>query len=189
MIDREQLVELLFRRRTDQIFVLTNSPVKEWANYPPNDLDIFVGGCMGYVPSISLGLALAQPNRKVVALDGDGSLLMNLGTLVTLANYGPANLVYCVLENGAYELSGPAPLPGKGTVSLVDIAKGAGVKRVHVFDDLSEVSECLGGLLSEPGPMFISFRMRAGASEPGKMIQAAKTSMERIRNLERALSS
>ena len=67
---------------------------------------------MGLGSSHALGLALGRPDKRVLVLDGDGSLLMNLGTLVTIAEVAPRNLIHFVLENGTYEANGSHPTPG-----------------------------------------------------------------------------
>ena len=69
---------------------------------------------MGKASSIGLGIALARPDKKVLVIDGDGSLLMNLGSLVTVANMSPKNLVHFVYQNGTYGVSGGQPIPGSG---------------------------------------------------------------------------
>ena len=67
---------------------------------------------MGLASSMGLGIALAKPRHKVVVIDGDGSLLMNLGTLSTMARYRPGNLVHIVFDNAIYAISGAQPTPG-----------------------------------------------------------------------------
>ena len=73
---------------------------------------------MGSASTIGLGIALAQPQRKVIVVDGDGSLLMQLGSLVTIAGAAPANFFHFVFENGVYETSGVAAVAGRGQVRL-----------------------------------------------------------------------
>ena len=73
---------------------------------------------MGLASSHALGLALGRPDKRVIVLDGDGSLLMNLGTLVTIAEAAPKNLIHFVCENGTYEANGGHPIPGRGKVRL-----------------------------------------------------------------------
>ncbi len=99
MMQRSKLLEILSEKRTDEIVVATMSAIKDWTRLSSSPLDFYVAGAMGYASSVGLGLALAQPNRRVIVLDGDGSLLMNLGTLVTMVGVQPKNLVYFVLEN------------------------------------------------------------------------------------------
>lgn len=82
---------------------------------------------MGLASSVGLGVALAQPARLVVVLDGDGSVLMNLGTLATLARHGPPNLSHVVFDNGVFLSSGGTPTPTADGVDLTAVARGAGI--------------------------------------------------------------
>ncbi len=81
---------------------------------------------LGLASSVGLGLALALPHRRVVVFDGDGSLLLNLGSLATIANQNPMNLIYVVFDNSCYESSRGAPTATAGVTDLAVVAKGAG---------------------------------------------------------------
>ena len=81
---------------------------------------------MGKASSFGLGVALARPDIKVVVLDGDGSLLMNLGALVTIAALAPKNLLHVVLQGSTYDTSGGQPTPGQGILDWATVAKGGG---------------------------------------------------------------
>jgi thiamine pyrophosphate-dependent acetolactate synthase large subunit-like protein len=183
MMQRSELLRVIFEARTDEIVVTTMSAVKDWRRLSSSPLDFHVAGAMGYASSVGLGLALAQPNRKVIVLDGDGSLLMNLGTLVTIADVQPENLIHFVLENQLYEVPGGIPLPGVGKHNLAAFARAAGLTRVHEFEQLADFREHVGAILREPGPTFASLRVARGPSEPLPPIRYA----EMARNLERAL--
>ena len=113
---------------------------------------------MGSASTIALGIALAQPQRKVIIIDGDGSLLMQLGSLVTIAGAAPANLYHFVFENGVYETSGSQPLPGEGRFDLTEMARAAGYAHAVQFDDAAVFSGALSQLLQCSGPVFISVR-------------------------------
>ena len=94
MILSSQAVEAIGRLRGDAVVVATMTALREWgavSRRPELDLDLV--GAMGKASSMALGVALARPKRKVLVLDCDGSLLMNLGSLVTIGNLAPANLV------------------------------------------------------------------------------------------------
>ena len=106
---------------------------------------------MGSASTIGLGIALAQPGRRVIVVDGDGSLLMQLGSLVTIAGAAPANLLHFVFENGVYETSGSQPLPGEGRFDLADMARGAGYAQVASFSDAADLSAALPRLLRASG--------------------------------------
>jgi phosphonopyruvate decarboxylase len=96
------------RRGPEDIVVSSMGNARAWmALGPLHELDlVLVPSAMGHATSMGLGLALAQPARRVIVLSGDGSLLMNLGSLVTIAAEAPANLVVVVFVNGVYEVTG-----------------------------------------------------------------------------------
>src|SRR5438105_3200529 len=93
---------------------------------------------MGLASSVGLGLALAQPRRKVVVLDGDGSLLMNLGSLTTLARYAPPNLTHLVFDNESLLSVGGFPTATSTGSDLAAIARGAGIHDARLVCDLDE---------------------------------------------------
>src|SRR5256714_12752287 len=135
---------------TEQAIGAWRAAVPEPANAIPDHLDIV--GCMGSASTIALGLALAQPARRVVVVDGDGSLLMQLGSLVTIAGAAPANLFHFVFENGVYETSGSQPLPGEGRFDLTAMARAAGYAHVVAYSDAAAFGTALPTLLRERGP-------------------------------------
>ena len=184
MMQRYDLLKVISEARTDEVVVATMSAVKDWSKLSSSPLDFYVAGAMGYASSVGLGLALAQPRRKVIVLDGDGSLLMNLGTLVTIAGIQPDNLVHFVLENQLYEVPGGIPLPGGGGYALTALARAAGLTSVYQFDQLSEFREHVDALLKGPGPIFATLRVARGASEP---LPSMRYGTDMARNLKRAL--
>ena len=93
---------------------------------------------MGLASSLGLGVALSQPERPVVVLDGDGSVLMNLGTLATLARHGPPNLSHVVFDNGAVLSSGGTPSPTADGVDLAAVARGTGIAGARTVDTLDD---------------------------------------------------
>src|SRR5215218_2211703 len=115
--------------RTDQVVITTMSTAKEWPAFSKREeLDLPLLGCMGKASSLGLGVALGAPDRQVLVLDGDGSLLMNLGSLVTIAAQAPKNLVHFVFDNSAYDTSGGQPTPGAGKVDFAGLAKSSGYR-------------------------------------------------------------
>src|SRR4030081_3914165 len=137
---RGDAIAALVAQRGGAITITTEQAIGAWraavaqpANQIPDHLDIV--GCMGSASTIGLGIALAQPERKVIVVDGDGSLLMQLGSLVTIAGAGPANFYHFVFENGVYETSGSQPLPAEGRFDLHEMARAAGYAHAAQFDD------------------------------------------------------
>jgi len=117
---------------------------------------------LGLASSVGLGLALALPHRKVIVFDGDGSLLLNLGSLATIANQKPANLLHIVFDNACYESSGGAPTATAGVTDLAAIAKGAGFPYAVTVGHVKEFAEKFLEALSNPGPHFLVAKVAAG---------------------------
>lgn len=96
MMKRDEALALLARHVTDEAVVATYQAAFDWMRLAPRDLNYVSIGAMGIASSHALGLALGRPDRRVVVLDGDGSLLMNLGSLATIAGAAPRNLAHLV---------------------------------------------------------------------------------------------
>jgi len=139
---------------------------QEWIHISPSDLNYTFTGAMGQGSSHALGIALGRPDKKVIVLDGDGSLLMNLGSLVTIAHAGCENLIHMVLENGTYETTGGTPIPGAGRISFAKIALAAGYREAYEFDNLEEWEENLPAILSEKGPIMVVLKVIPGTEYP-----------------------
>jgi sulfopyruvate decarboxylase subunit beta len=166
MMDRQACLRAIARHVTDGDIVLpVYSTAFDWIDIRPHALNYLAHGAMGLASSHALGLALGRPDKKVIVLDGDGSLLMNLGTLVTIAEAAPKNLYHFVMENGTYEANGGHPIPGRGTVSFSGLARSAGHKNVHEFSDLKIFEQQVGAILSEPGPVFSCLKIVASGEQ------------------------
>jgi phosphonopyruvate decarboxylase len=160
MIDRKQGLAAIARHVTDKDIVLpVYSTAFDWIDIRPHPLNYLSHGAMGLASSHGLGLALGRPDRKVIVLDGDGSLLMNLGTLVSTAEAAPKNLFHFVMENGTYEANGGHPTPGKGVLSFAGVARSAGHKNVYEFSDLKVFEQQVGAILAEQGPVFVCLKI------------------------------
>ena len=114
MMKRDEMLKAFARQRKDEIVVAVYTAAQELTHIQPNDLNYTFVGAMGQGSSHALGLALGRPDKKVVVFDGDGSLLMNLGSLVTIATQAPKNYVHCLCENGCYETNGSVLTPRSG---------------------------------------------------------------------------
>ena len=163
---RDQCLKVLARHRTDEVVVAVYTAAQEWTHISASDLNYTFIGAMGQGSSHALGIALGRPDRRVVILDGDGSLLMNLGTLVTIANAAPKNLVHCLCRNGTYETNGAVATPGGDIVSFTGFARDAGYRRTCTFDRLEDWEREAGGLLREEGPIFVELRVEPGDHYP-----------------------
>ncbi len=164
VMNRDECLQALARRRDDQIVVAVYTGAQEWIHFSPSDLNYTFAGAMGQGSSHALGVALGRPDRQVIVLDGDGSLLMNLGSLVSIAHAAPKNLIHCVCENGMYETNGGVPIPGVGVVDFAGLARAAGYRSAYEFEDLDAWEQSLDGILGEEGPVFVTLKVKPGGT-------------------------
>ena len=178
MIPSLEAIKAIHRHREQALVVSTMTGREEWdAISMDRSLDFPLIGCMGKASSLALGLALAQPNRRVLVIDGDGSLLTNLGSLVTVANKAPVNYYHFLLEDGAYTTTGGQPIPNDGNLSFAGMAKAAGYAASYEFDNLEEFVTDVGDILQEQGPVFVCLKVQHGEipkAEPRTVQQAIK---------------
>lgn len=158
MMKRDECFRALARHVTDEIVVASYSSAAEWNELNPRVLNFFSVGAMGLASSHGLGFALGHPDKRVIVLDGDGSLLMNLGSLVTIAAAAPKNLVHCVCHNGTYEANGMHPIANPN-VDFAAHARAAGYAESHDFADLSSFEQQIGHVLGQKGPVFVTLRV------------------------------
>jgi sulfopyruvate decarboxylase subunit beta len=154
-------LEILATHRGERVVITTMASVGIWPSFSDSPLDLaYIPSAMGQAPTLGLGLALAQPERGVIVVNGDGSMLMNLGSLVTLANH-PANVYLLIADNGIYEVTGGQPTAGAGHTDFAALARGAGIRRVYRFDELTAWKNSAGEALTGPGPVVIWLKVEA----------------------------
>jgi thiamine pyrophosphate-dependent acetolactate synthase large subunit-like protein len=127
-------------------------------------LNCYLFGSMGQTSSIALGLALARPDVRVVCLDGDGSLLMNLGSLCTIANTAPRNYALVIWDNEVHQTTGGQPTATAFRSSLAAIARGAGIEQAIEVRTESELVQAYDRLLAEDGPFVVDVKIAKGRS-------------------------
>ena len=156
MIDQVELMKIIDRFREDAVVVPTMRANGAWAQVSRNEKrDIPTGGAMGKTSSFALGICLAQPNTKVIIYDGDGSLVMNLGALVTIGNKAPGNMYHFVMDNGVYATTGGQDVPGAGVTDYADMARASGYRHVYEFSDLEDFATQAEEVLSQEGPVLV----------------------------------
>ncbi len=174
-------------RAPNDVVVTSMGTAREWiAMGPLAPLDfVFVPSSMGQAPSLALGLALSQPARRVIACNGDGSMLMNLGALATISAEAPNNLVLIVFDNGVYEVTGAQPTPGsalgrpdKRGVDFAEIARACGWPSVFRYRHFEDWRDEAATALAAPGPVFIALEVApvpgaVGPKSPGPTIDRA----------------
>ena len=168
MMDARAALEVLAAHRGDKVVVTTMSAVAVWPQLSDTPLDFaYIPSSMSQGPALGLGLALAQPNRGVIVVNGDGCMLMSLGSLVTLANH-PALLYLVILDNALYEVTGGQPTAGSGRVDFAAMARAAGIRRVVAFDAIDEWRAKAAEALAGAGPVVVWLRVEGkyGQSTP-----------------------
>jgi thiamine pyrophosphate-dependent acetolactate synthase large subunit-like protein len=157
---RWDAIELLAAAKGSGVSVATMRAIPDWytaGGGPDRHLDNI--GCMGGAAPLALGIALAQPGRRVMVVDGDGSLLMQLGVLASVAGAAPANFYHFVLVNRIYETSGHQAIPAADRVDFAALALGAGYPAAFNFDDPAVLRERLPGILDHPGPVLVALEV------------------------------
>jgi sulfopyruvate decarboxylase subunit beta len=185
MVTRDELLRPLARHRTDEVVVTTMSVTRPWGRLSDHDLDFAsADSAMGHTADLALGIALARPDRRVVCLNGDGSMLMSLGTLATVVSCAPENYTLIVVENGTYEITGHQPVPGAGKVDFAAMARAAGFPRVFRFEEAEAFAAAVPDLLAAPGPTFASVLVERTAEGP-----ISRTPGEQARYLQVSLAA
>jgi sulfopyruvate decarboxylase subunit beta len=136
----------------------------EWHALRPSDGN-FRARTLGLCSSIALGMALGLPHRQVIALDGDGSLLMNLCSLPTIARMQPKNLVHVVFDNEVYEASGKKQTATASGADLVAIARGAGIRESRWANSVEAFAQAVTGALSSNNLSFIGAKVTTERTE------------------------
>ena len=155
-IKPEDALRAIAAVRGDAICIPTMTTSPAWRTIAPDDLSAGCVGFMGGASSLGLGLALARPERRVLVFDGDGSLLMQLGSLATVAGARPRNLVHFLFKNGVYHTSGAQETPGGLTVDFVTMARAAGYRSAVAIGELEDLKRRLPSLLAGEGPVALA---------------------------------
>jgi thiamine pyrophosphate-dependent acetolactate synthase large subunit-like protein len=166
IVSRFELTKRLVAKLTHEEAVIggignTNFDLWSAGHRPQN---FYMLGSMGLAIPIAFGVALAQPNRHVIALEGDGSLLMQLGCLVTIAAHRPKNLTMVIMDNGLYQITGGQPTPAAGIADFVALARAAGLSKCAWASDEEDFDRLIDEALAGGGPTLIAARIDG---EPG----------------------
>lgn len=165
MMTHRDALEVLAAVRRDQVVITTMGSVALWPQLSQSPRDFhYIPSSMGQGVPLGLGLCLAQPGLSVVVLVGDGGLLMNLGCLVTAAQYS-APLAIVVVNNGLYEVTGGQPVANARRTDFEMIARGAGIARAYSCSTREEWEATAAEALSGLGPVVVELEV---VGEKGK---------------------
>ncbi len=158
---RFDAIEKIVEGITNELVVSNlGAPSRELFNLNDRDENFYMLGSMGLVSSIAFGIAISNPQRKVLCIDGDGSILMNLGSLTTIANNNPNNLTLIVIDNTSYGSTGDQKTYTSLNTNLEIIAQGAGFKSIFVIEKKEEISKKLLNL--SKGCHFVLIKVSPG---------------------------
>ena len=121
--------------------------------------NFYMLGSMGLACPIALGVAIAQPERGVIALEGDGSILMSLGCLATIAAAKPRNLTIVIWDNGIYQITGKQATATAGVTDIVAVARGAGIANSLWVRDEKHFDELMGRRFDTGGPLLLAVKI------------------------------
>ena len=187
MLNKYTCLAKLAARRKNEIIITCMGTAKPWEKLSDTALDFAsVDSAMGHAADLGLGIAIAQPHRRVIVLNGDGSMLMSLGTLVTIAQRPCQNYVMVIIENGTYEVTGNQVVPGSGFVDFETMARGAGIEQVYTVEDEAEFEERLPLIFQGKGPSIFIWKVERG-EEPVPTFRESLA--DRVRRLRHALLS
>lgn len=194
MIDNQEAVKLIDAHRGEAVIVATMNANNVHFGLPSvttnPTLDLPLSGAMGKASNVALGLALAQPNRKILILDGDGSLLMNLGAMITITSQTPQNLCHILFDNGVYAVTGGQPVPGSNQADWPGMAKSAGYASTFSYDNLEDLTTGITEIMTAPGPVFVHLAIKPEIENtPVQFRQRAPRTMQiAIRELPNTLT-
>lgn len=172
----------------DQIVVTNQGSARIWPRLRRRSLDFHYNPSTmsGAIP-LALGLALAQPQREVLAISGDGSLLMSLGSLVTVVGSGVTNLTIVLLDNGLYEVTGGQETPAaRSAVDYAGLARAAGFPSAAEFRDLADWQSRAADVFALPGPRFVC--LVVSAAPPESLTSSTPPLAEQLVELRLAVS-
>jgi thiamine pyrophosphate-dependent acetolactate synthase large subunit-like protein len=159
-IRRRALVADLLKERGDLLVVTgLGSPTYDCAAAGDHPLNFYLWGAMGSAVPVGLGLALAQPTRRVLVLTGDGEMLMGLGSLATAGAKGPQNLAVAVLDNEHYGETGMQPSHTGADIDLAEIARAAGFRETATVAVADQCAAAIAVLREAPGPVLAVFKV------------------------------
>jgi phosphonopyruvate decarboxylase len=159
MMHTADVLKVFADHRGDAI-VISGRGGRHWIRISDTALDIPLGDpAMGGHAGFGLGLALAQPDKRVVLFDSEGDILMSLGQLPTIAEQAPANFYHFILDNEVYATTGGQPVPGAKQVDYAALARASGYPKAHNFSELDEFARELPAILASPGPVFVALKV------------------------------
>lgn len=164
---RSECLKFLFSKMPEDVIVVGNvgDTATAMVTYRPSDANIYSVN-LGSCSALGFGLALGLPQRRVVVLDGDGNLLLNLAVLADIAKEGPENLAIIVQDNEVYGSAGNLPSATAGPADLADLARSAGIRNTRTVRNLAEFESAAEDVLRAPGPLVVIAKIDKETDRP-----------------------
>jgi sulfopyruvate decarboxylase subunit beta len=170
MQSRARAIAALLELLTDQPVIICNGfPSREAYKIADRPTHFYMIGSMGVAAAIGLGVALNKPNKQVVVLDGDGNVLMGMGTLATVGALKPKNFVHVVLDNEVYGSTGNQPTISN-VVRLEQVAKAAGYAHVERVIEREDIVYEFKDMLKKDGPSMLLIKVTEQAEDVGRVM-------------------
>ena len=160
MIPSMEATKAVNFHRKDALVVSTSFALREWSQVSERrDLDVDLSDCMDRAPAVGLGLALAQPEGKVLILDCDSTLRTNLGGLATIGESNPENLVHFVFDDVSSSSTSGVRIKEMDNLDLAQIALSSGYAKTYEFDRLEEFLIGIEEVMRQTGPVFVRVKV------------------------------
>ena len=170
LISRAQAMAALLELLTDQPLIVCNGfPSREVQKIADRPTHFYMIGSMGNASAIALGVALAKPEKQVVTFDGDGNVLMSMGTLATIGALRPKNFIHVVFDNEVYGTTGNQPTISN-VVALDKVAKSAGYVNVERVLDRDDLVYEFKDILKKDGPSLLLIKVNEFAEDAGRVV-------------------
>ena len=174
-----EALEVIHHQRREAVVITTMGAAREWQQLEPHPKDfVYMPSSMGQGPPLGLGIAIAKPKQRVIVVNGDGCLLMNLGCLITITAQAPKNFTLIIIDNGVYEVTGGQTTIANAlrraddrSIDFQAMARASGFEHVYEFDDI-ESWRYEHEVMHDEGPICIVLKTTvktedAGARSPG----------------------
>ena len=183
MIPSLEAVKAIDNRREDAVVVSATAALREWGIVSRRrDLDVDLSDCMDKAPAVGLGIALAQPERKVVVLDCDNVRRTNLASMVTVGDMAPENVVHFLFEDDNPVVPDGPRVPVLDRVNFIGIARDGGYSKTYQFDNLEDLVLNLEEVMEGPGPTFVSLKVSYDREVPGYPERTIGESVKAVRD-------
>ena len=178
-MNRKTSMEIICQEIKNEIIISANGFLsRDLFNTFEKPSNFYMLGSMGLASSIGLGIAIKNPKKKIFVFDGDGNILMNLGSLVTIGSLKPKNLVHIVFDNNSHESTGGQPT-SSSQINLAKIAKAVNYN-VFVVQTKTKLISILKNIKKLQGPIFLLVRISTSKERSKRVSWDPKTIRDRV---------